>query len=297
MDRIDGLAQVNLIVTDLQRATEFWQLLGWQSTPRHTNAAVITFPSGMNLVLHEPPFAQHWDPAYAGPTAGSTVIDLNLPSRQRRRRIPRPPVRGRIRQQRRTLGHLLRCPLRHHLRSGRPSRRPQEPTRPLAQLLAPGVTLLQERNQGRPSARGTRRPNRPLKGLQGFDRWARRPTTKSTSSTCPSAEKVDTFGQKTPIGRAGQPAELAPAFVFLASQESSYITGKTIAARKTPVQLKSVIFTRLGEGRRVSVNRLRSKLAAAVMLPVQPVAGWSRGVVDGRRFPEPRWSISTVMPY
>src|SRR6478735_2679994 len=81
MDRIDGLAQVNLIVTDLQRATEFWHLLGWQSVPRHTNAAVITFPSGMNLVLHEPPFAQHWDPAYAGPTAGSTVIDLNLPSR------------------------------------------------------------------------------------------------------------------------------------------------------------------------------------------------------------------------
>ena len=44
-----------------------------------------------------------------------------------------------------------------------------------------------------------------------------------------TAEKVDTFGQDTPIGRAGQPAELAPAFVFLASQESSYITGETIA--------------------------------------------------------------------
>ena len=44
-----------------------------------------------------------------------------------------------------------------------------------------------------------------------------------------TAEKVDTFGQNTPMGRAGQPAELAPAFVFLASQESSYITGETIA--------------------------------------------------------------------
>lgn len=42
-------------------------------------------------------------------------------------------------------------------------------------------------------------------------------------------EKVKTFGQDTPIGRAGQPAELAPTFVFLASQESSYITGETIA--------------------------------------------------------------------
>ncbi len=41
-------------------------------------------------------------------------------------------------------------------------------------------------------------------------------------------EKVDKFGQQTPLGRAGQPAELAPAFVFLASQESSYIAGETI---------------------------------------------------------------------
>jgi len=42
------------------------------------------------------------------------------------------------------------------------------------------------------------------------------------------AEMVDQFGQQTPIGRAGQPAELAPAFVFLASQESSYVTGETL---------------------------------------------------------------------
>ncbi|GAA2170378.1 SDR family oxidoreductase [Agrococcus versicolor] len=36
------------------------------------------------------------------------------------------------------------------------------------------------------------------------------------------------FGQQTPIGRAGQPAELAPAFVFLASPESSYVVGETL---------------------------------------------------------------------
>ena len=46
-------------------------------------------------------------------------------------------------------------------------------------------------------------------------------------STMP-AEKVKTFGQDTPMGRAGQPAELAPVFVFLASDESSYITGEVI---------------------------------------------------------------------
>jgi len=33
------------------------------------------------------------------------------------------------------------------------------------------------------------------------------------------------LGQKTPLGRAGQPAELAPAFVLLASDEGSYMTG------------------------------------------------------------------------
>jgi len=41
-------------------------------------------------------------------------------------------------------------------------------------------------------------------------------------------EKVDQFGQDTPLGRAGQPAELAPAFVFLASQEASYISGEIL---------------------------------------------------------------------
>lgn len=39
-------------------------------------------------------------------------------------------------------------------------------------------------------------------------------------------EKLTKFGQNTPLGRAGQPAELAPIYVFLASQESSYITGE-----------------------------------------------------------------------
>lgn len=40
--------------------------------------------------------------------------------------------------------------------------------------------------------------------------------------------KVEDFGSDTPLGRAGQPAELAPAYVFLASQESSYVTGDRI---------------------------------------------------------------------
>ncbi|MDT3330198.1 SDR family oxidoreductase [Microbacterium aquilitoris] len=41
-------------------------------------------------------------------------------------------------------------------------------------------------------------------------------------------EKIESFGEETPLGRMGQPAELAPAYVFLASAESSYVLGETL---------------------------------------------------------------------
>lgn len=41
-------------------------------------------------------------------------------------------------------------------------------------------------------------------------------------------EKVAEFGEETPLGRMGQPAELAPAYVYLASAESSYVIGETL---------------------------------------------------------------------
>lgn len=43
-----------------------------------------------------------------------------------------------------------------------------------------------------------------------------------------SKEKVDEFGGDTPMKRPGQPKELAPAYVYLASNDSSYVTGQTI---------------------------------------------------------------------
>ena len=46
-------------------------------------------------------------------------------------------------------------------------------------------------------------------------------------STFPE-EKVEKFGTNTPMGRPGQPSEVGPAYVFLASQDASYITGQTI---------------------------------------------------------------------
>lgn len=41
-------------------------------------------------------------------------------------------------------------------------------------------------------------------------------------------EKIATFGQDSPMGRPAQPAELAPAFVFLASDESRYVNGEVL---------------------------------------------------------------------
>jgi NAD(P)-dependent dehydrogenase (short-subunit alcohol dehydrogenase family) len=42
-------------------------------------------------------------------------------------------------------------------------------------------------------------------------------------------EKVESFGEQVPLGRAGQPAELAPVYVLLASDEASYISGARVA--------------------------------------------------------------------
>lgn len=47
-------------------------------------------------------------------------------------------------------------------------------------------------------------------------------------ATMPPA-KVASFGDNTPLGRAGQPAELAPVYVLLASDEGSYISGARVA--------------------------------------------------------------------
>ncbi|MGM7671279.1 SDR family oxidoreductase [Microbacterium sp. A93] len=43
------------------------------------------------------------------------------------------------------------------------------------------------------------------------------------------ADQVEGFGSQTPLGRAGQPAELAPVYVMLASDDGSYVSGARVA--------------------------------------------------------------------
>ena len=43
-----------------------------------------------------------------------------------------------------------------------------------------------------------------------------------------SPEKLETFGEKTPMGRPGQPNEVAPAFLFLACDDSRYMSGQVL---------------------------------------------------------------------
>jgi NAD(P)-dependent dehydrogenase (short-subunit alcohol dehydrogenase family) len=52
--------------------------------------------------------------------------------------------------------------------------------------------------------------------------------TSRIPSTMP-AEKVESFGENVPLGRAGQPAELAPVYVLPASDDASYVSGARVA--------------------------------------------------------------------
>lgn len=52
-------------------------------------------------------------------------------------------------------------------------------------------------------------------------------------------EDVAEFGKDYPLGRTAQPAELAPPYVMLASDEASYISGATIAVTRGKPMMSS----------------------------------------------------------
>lgn len=53
-----------------------------------------------------------------------------------------------------------------------------------------------------------------------------------------SADKVAEFGKDTPMGRPGQPSEVAPCFVFLAGDDSSYMTGQVLHPTAEPSSIR-----------------------------------------------------------
>jgi NAD(P)-dependent dehydrogenase (short-subunit alcohol dehydrogenase family) len=57
---------------------------------------------------------------------------------------------------------------------------------------------------------------------------ARRQALSGPHPGISDCEKVETFGSDVPLGRAGQPNEVAPCYVFLASDDSSYMTGQVL---------------------------------------------------------------------
>lgn len=57
----------------------------------------------------------------------------------------------------------------------------------------------------------------------------RNPSSPAPSIGGQPVEKLPDFGAQSELGRAGQPAELAGAYVYLASGESSYTSGSTLS--------------------------------------------------------------------
>lgn len=64
-----------------------------------------------------------------------------------------------------------------------------------------------------------------------------------------AADKLAEFGANTTIGRAGQPAELAPIYVLLASDASSYSTGRVAGSVGHRSTVRSATFGRTHSGR------------------------------------------------
>jgi hypothetical protein len=104
-----------------------------------------------------------------------------------------------------------------------------QPPQPRQQQQPPGKTeaLDPRPDHGEQSYRGCGKLDGKAALITGADSGiagrSRSPSRGRARTMAP--DSVEKFGKNTPLGRAGQPAELAPAYVLLASDEASYITG------------------------------------------------------------------------
>ena len=108
MSRGDGsdafpLAQVNLIVSDLERSRRFYARLGWRFRTMGDQALIAAVPGGLLVALHLPEFTRTWNTGYEGGTGGSAVLDVDVLDREKVDRLhtelvgdghrsPQPPV-------------------------------------------------------------------------------------------------------------------------------------------------------------------------------------------------------------
>ena len=76
------LAQVNLIVSDLERSRRFYARLGWRFQMMGDQALIAAVPGGLLVALHLPEFTRTWNTGYEGVTGGSVVLDVDVPDRE-----------------------------------------------------------------------------------------------------------------------------------------------------------------------------------------------------------------------
>ena len=68
----------------------------------------------------------------------------------------------------------------------------------------------------------------PFLGVAQYPIIAPPSISVSTSYPGASPENLEHFGESTPMGRPGQPHEVAPAFLFLACEDASYMSGQVL---------------------------------------------------------------------
>ena len=82
-------------------------------------------------------------------------------------------------------------------------------------------------------------------GYPGEQRGAGTDLDAADSGHDAARRRSPNFGDDTPLGRAGQPAELAPVYVLLASDEGSYISGARVGGHRRPTDPLNALSSRV----------------------------------------------------